>query len=132
MFEINILAVIAAAGVAMGVGALWYSPLLFAEAWMKAVGKSPEELPNPGGAMGYAALTTIGTAFAMALLIGWTGAGTLAESLLVAIVVWAGFSLTSHSMLLIFEGRPWRLFLINVSHQLAAYLAMGLVLSLWA
>ena len=131
MFDINLLGVLAAAGLAMGVGALWYSPLLFADRWMEAVGKSPEELPDPAGAMGFAALTTLATAFALAFVIGWTGVKSVEQGTLTGLIAWAGFSLTSHAMLLIFEGRPWRLFLINVGHQMVAYMVMGAAITLW-
>ena len=36
--EINFITVIGATIVAMGVGALWYSPMLFAKKWMEVIG----------------------------------------------------------------------------------------------
>ena len=50
--DINWLAVVAAAFVPMVLGALWYSPVLFASRWMRAVGRAPEDLT--GAQLGYA------------------------------------------------------------------------------
>src|SRR5687768_15408200 len=53
----NYLAIITSAIAVFALGALWYSPLLFANAWMKCIGKSPEELR--GGAKSYYLFTLI-------------------------------------------------------------------------
>ena len=42
--QISILAIILAVVANMIIGALWYSPLLFANVWMKSLGKTREEL----------------------------------------------------------------------------------------
>jgi hypothetical protein len=42
--DLNYLAVVVAALVPIVLGALWYSPLLFADRWMRAVGRTREEL----------------------------------------------------------------------------------------
>lgn len=56
--HINYLAVLVAAVLNMAIGALWYSPVLFAKPWMKAIGKSMKDMGKPGP--GYA-LTTLGS-----------------------------------------------------------------------
>ena len=38
--DVNFLAIAVAAVISTGLGALWYSPLLFGPAWMKALGKT--------------------------------------------------------------------------------------------
>jgi hypothetical protein len=42
--EIDDLAVLAAAVVPIVLGAFWYSPALFARPWLRAVGRTEEEL----------------------------------------------------------------------------------------
>ena len=42
--DINWLAMLVAALVPLAVGALWYSPLLFANVWMKTTGLTEEQL----------------------------------------------------------------------------------------
>ena len=48
--SVNLLAVVVCAIVNMVLGALWYSPILFANSWMNLIGKSKEEMSNPGPA----------------------------------------------------------------------------------
>jgi hypothetical protein len=42
--NVNALAVIVAAVLTFGLGAVWYSPVLFAKQWMAAQGHTPEML----------------------------------------------------------------------------------------
>ena len=52
MFEnVNQIAVLVAALVAMAVGSVWYSPLLFGEQWMHTVGLTEDDLRNAKGKM---------------------------------------------------------------------------------
>ena len=62
---INWLAVVVAAAVGFGVGAVWFGPL-FGKVWMKALDKKPEELGHPAKAMGLTAVTTLITAAVLA------------------------------------------------------------------
>ncbi len=44
MIELNILELLAATIIGMILGMLWYSPMLFGNAWMESIGKTPETL----------------------------------------------------------------------------------------
>ena len=44
MESLNVIAILVATIVGMALGALWYSPVLFGNAWMKCLGKTPETL----------------------------------------------------------------------------------------
>src|SRR3989442_14553355 len=55
--NINVLAVLVAAVLTMALGAVWYSPVLFAKQWMHAHGYTPEkveEMKRRGGVRAYA------------------------------------------------------------------------------
>src|SRR2546428_11141128 len=55
--NVNVLAVIVAALATFVLGAVWYSPVLFAKQWMQAHGYTPEQLEamkRRGGARAYA------------------------------------------------------------------------------
>jgi len=47
MTELNITGILVATVAGMILGALWYSPLLFGNAWMKCIGKTPDTLGKP-------------------------------------------------------------------------------------
>lgn len=130
MMEINWLAVILAAIAAFLVGAVWYSPLLFAKAWQREVGLSDAALAQ--GSMA----KTMGGAFAMTLVstlvfhmflgprppVGFAAGAGFAAGL-----CWVAFA---KGVDYLFERRSLRLFLINGGHHTAAYTVMGLVLAL--
>ena len=68
--DVNYLAVIAAIAVNMIVGAVWYSPLLFARPWMAANGFTEEQIKAQGSATrGYivSVIASVVIAFAIAL-----------------------------------------------------------------
>jgi len=75
MVPINYLAVLVAALIPMAVGALWYSPALFAKKWMALVGKTEEEMKNvnPMKAYGISFLTSLIMAYVLAhrCISGW-------------------------------------------------------------
>ncbi len=49
--ELHFIAILIAAVVSAGLGALWYSPNLLGPAWMKAHGKTQDELGSPGASI---------------------------------------------------------------------------------
>src|SRR5688572_7333989 len=70
--EINYLAVIVAAIVAFGLGAVWYAPPVLGKKWMQLTGRNPENATgeNTALAMGLAFLATLIGVFALALFVG--------------------------------------------------------------
>src|SRR2546426_8436636 len=75
--NINILAVLVAAVLTFVLGAVWYSPVLFAKQWMAAQGYTPEkleEMKRRGVTRAYAVsvLCYLVTAYVMALLASYT------------------------------------------------------------
>ncbi len=128
--SISLWAVLAATVVGMGIGALWYSPVLFANPWMQALGKTPEELSNPTRAMAAMPGNMLLTAVVLALLMGGLGASGIGAGILWGTVVWAGFALTSHVNLFLFEARKPVLFFINIGHLWVTYVLMGIVIGL--
>jgi hypothetical protein len=129
--DINWLAVAVAAAVQMGLGALWYSPLLFARPWMRAVGKTEEELT--GGGVGYAiaAVAAVVTAVVLAHVVDWAGADGLLTGLLTGLVVWLGFVWPVLTVNTWFGGRSRELWAIDSGYPLVALMLMGALLALW-
>jgi hypothetical protein len=129
--DINWLAVVVAALVPMVLGALWYSPALFARPWLRAVGRTMEELS--GARIGYAlsAVAALVTAAVLAYVVDWAGAGSFGDGLLTGAVVWLGFVATVLAVTTYFGGRPLALWAINAGYQLVSYALMGAILAAW-
>ena len=129
--DVNWLAVIAAALVPMVLGALWYSPALFARPWMTAVGRTPEELT--GARLGYAisAVGALISATVLSYVVDWAEADDVVDGLVVGGAIWLGFVATTLAVATYFGGRPRNLWLIDASYQLLSLLAMGAIVAVW-
>ncbi len=49
----------------------------------------------------------------------------------IAFLLWIGFIVTREATMSIWEGRPWKVWLINVSYYLIGFLLMGAILGVW-
>ncbi len=129
--HINYLAVVVAAVINMVVGAVWYSPGLFAKQWMKATGKSIDQTGSPGPAYGLMALGSLVMAWMLAFFIGKLSLVDFGSGLTLGIMVWLGFVVFPQAANYIFEGRSVKLFAINVGYFLVSFALMGGLLAAW-
>src|SRR2546428_10181222 len=98
--NVNVLAVIVAAVATFILGAVWYSPVLFAKQWMQAHGYTPEkleEMKRRGVTRAYAVsvLCYLVMAYVLALLASYTQAGSFAPGLWVGFPLWVRFAGTT-------------------------------------
>ncbi len=137
--SINYLAVLVAAIAGMVIGALWYSPVLFAKPWMKALGKSESDMESmrKGAGKGYAVsmLGALVLAYVLVHFIYYvksaTGTTGLGVGLSTGFWAWLGFEVTSHISSVVFEGRSIKLYYINMGYHLVELLVMGAILASW-
>jgi hypothetical protein len=126
--SVNYLAVFAAALSSFLIGGLWYSPILFARAWMREAGIPEEKLREKVGAVfaGAFALSLV-VALNLALFLGkdaglaWgAGAGALAG---------AGWAAASLATVFLFERRSAMLIVIDGGYLAVSYTAMGAIIA---
>jgi Protein of unknown function (DUF1761) len=136
---VPIVPVIAAAIATMVLGFLWYSPLLFARPWMRAMGYDPDDKAKlaevqKGAGLMYAGamLASLASAFVLAKVIEITTVNAALYGMKVGFAVWIGFVTTVQFTAFLFERKPFKLYAINTGYQLACYLAMGAILAVWA
>lgn len=131
--SINVWAVLVAALSAFIVGWLWYGPL-FGKQWMKLNGFT-EEMLREGGGMSMPLIMIINyiatalAAFAIAMFIGSEADmhfGIFAGFMIA--LFWIG---TSRLNDVLYERKPFKLYLINVGYYLVIYIIMGAVLGAW-
>ena len=103
--SVNYLAIVAAVVLNMALGALWYSPLLFARPWMAANGFTEEQIRAEGAGIGYgvSVVVSVVLAFAVALLAEAVGADMAVEGLLLGLLVGVGFVATTAGVNYVFE-----------------------------
>ena len=128
MPAINWLAVVVAAIAAFGVGAIWYSPLLFTKAWIRESGVDEAAARNATMPV------TLGLAFVLVLLATFVFAAFLGPNVdvgsgalygFLAGLFWVSGYLGVNYL---FERRSLKLFLINGGYNVASFTVMGAVL----
>jgi hypothetical protein len=126
---VNWLAVIVAAVAGIVVGFIWYAPPVFGRRWARASGI---ELPQPGEVqpMTYigGVVTAAVTAYVLAVLIGGLGAATLADGVIVGVVVWLGFVATWLASGVFFERRSTEWWAINAGQAIVSLATMGAII----
>ena len=129
--SMNVWAVLAAGVTSMVLGAVWYSPALFARAWMRESGMTEEK------ARAASPVKTLGAAFVLALIASAVFAAFLGPSPAPAFATAAGFAAGlcwvagSFGINYLFEQRSLKLFLINGGYHTLQYTLIGLILGLW-
>lgn len=135
---IRVVPVLVAAVATMVIGFIWYSPLLFARPWMRAMGYDPEdkaklaEMQKGAGRM-YAGsfLASLVSAFVLGKIVAITTVSTAPYGMKVGFAIWLGFVTTVQFTAFLFERKPFRLYAINTGYQLVCYLVMGAILAVW-
>ena len=131
MPEVNLLAVLLCGIASMMLGALWYSPALFARAWQSGVGLTDDQIGNANMALIY------GTAFALSLLAAYVFGMFLGPDMGLWPSVGAGAAAgifwvaASFGISYLFERRSLRLWLINGGYHAFQFTLFGLILGLF-
>lgn len=136
---LNYTAILIAAVASMGIGALWYGPI-FGTKWIALMGMTPEKMKAAqakGMAVQYT-LMMIGCvimAFVMAHSI-YFASGILQISGINAGLQggfwnWLGFVVPVTLSSVLWEGKPWTLWFINVGYYLVSLLVMGTIIAVW-
>ncbi len=128
----NHLAVFVSAIILWLLGALWYSPLLFAKPWVAIVGRQMGEKPK--GVVHGMIASFIGdllVAFILAHFVYWSGGLGYGWGAFIGFIAWMGFVLGPLYPQRIYEGRPFTYFAINAGYWLVGLMVAGGVLSVW-
>jgi len=135
VIEVSYIGVLVAAVVSFAIGMAWYSPLLFGKAWMKLMGftegKVKEKKKGMGKTMaaGFAAVLVM--SYVMAYIVGFSQAASVTEGAEAGFWVWLGFVATVMINSVLWEGKPVKLYALNVAHYLVVLLVMGAILAVW-
>ena len=131
MPEHNFLAVLAAAVASLALGAVWYSPALFGQAWQRESGVTDQQMKNANMAL------ILGLTFVLCLVAAWMFAIFLGPRPPITFGLGAGFAAglcwvaASFGINYLFERRSLKLFLINGGYHTLQFTIIGLILGLW-
>lgn len=134
--ELNWLAVLVAGVAYFALGAVWYQPMVLGRAWMRAIGMDPSSVAPGQNAPAYA-VTLMGylvAAVAMAMLARATGSDTLADGLILGLVVGIGFKAAIFLATAPFDvnrPQPWTLAILNSAYHVIGLVIVAVIVSVW-
>lgn len=133
MPNINLIGVALAGVLGMVVGFLWYGPI-FGKQWIKLMGFSKEDIDQAkkkGMTWTYilGLLGQLVTAYALGFLMISSFQYFSGFSYSLIFWIWAGIVVPLQLSAVLWEGKPWKLFMLNSAYYLVQLLGMGTVLS---
>jgi hypothetical protein len=129
---INWLALLVAALARMILGAVWYSPPVLLKPWLAAAGISEAEMKARFPKALIADIVgSLLMAFALAHLVKFAGAESIGYGAGFGFLAWLGFIAVTSFSAMLYEHRPFTLWLIGNGYQLIALLIMGAILEVW-
>jgi hypothetical protein len=133
-FALNYWAVLAAAVARTIIGGLWYGPI-FGKQWRHRMMVTPEDTRSiplaPTRAMLGEFVASLIMAFVIAQLVFALGILDLGEGALLAFWLWLGLITTTYADGILWEGRPFKLSILNAAYSLVTLVVMTLILAWW-
>jgi ABC-type Fe3+ transport system permease subunit len=134
---VNWWAVILATLSSMIVGSIWYARPVFGKAWMKLAGISDKDMQKKSNVATPIIITLVVSFLTAYILAHVTFLANhffhnsfLQDALSTAFWLWLGFTAARVITHDVFEGRPWRLTFMTITHELVTIVVMALIIGL--
>lgn len=130
--DINLLAVLVSAVAMFVLGAVWYSPPLFAKQW-QALTKLKEKDLKANMAVSYIGsfLCYLIMAYALAYFVGQLGVDGAADGAILGGLVGFGFAVPLTLSNALFHNTRKKLWMINTAYAVLGLILMGVILGVW-
>ena len=134
---INYLAVVLAMVASMVIGFLWYGPL-FGKTWIALMGFSQAQMEKAkaagmGKQLGLMAVGSLVMSFVLAHALvfasAYLNASGVSAGLMAGFWNWLGFIAPVTLGSVLWEGKPWKLWLLNNGYHLVTLCVMGVILA---
>ena len=137
---INYLAIVGAAIASMVIGGLWYGPL-FGKTWFKLSGMSDAQVnaaKQKGMGKSYA-IMFVGSlvmsyvlAHALFFASAYLGVHGVSAGFMSGFWNWAGFIAPVTLGVVLWEGKPWKLWFLTSGYYLVSLSVMAIILAVWS
>lgn len=130
--QINHIAVFVCAVMSLVIGAVWWSPLLFAKSWQQENGLSDEQLAkaNPVKNFGLSFVLAWIMSYNLAFFLG-TPDTTWQWGLAAGLLTGVGWVAAMFIVIALFEMRSVKYIAINVGYIIVYFALIGLILGIW-
>ncbi len=133
--SVRILPVLASAIAVFILGALWYSPVLFGKAWVRAHGYTEQKITemraSAGRAYGISFACYVIMAVAMSILIGRMDVRMIRGGVKLGAILGLGFAATIGLTANVFSEKRLSTWLIDAGYQVAYLILMAVILVAW-
>ncbi len=132
--HLNFLAIAAGAAAYFLLGAIWYSPILFAKSWAKIVGMDMND-PNKRKGMGVMMVSSFACFFILSIGVSFLSHAlhlqTWASSLRFGLLIGVCFGATIMSVGYVYQKRPMMLYLIDGAYHLIGTAIVSIIVTVW-
>jgi len=130
--KINYLAVLVAALSTFLLGGLWYSPMLFGKAWMRANNFTDTDLQTFSKArmFGWSFVFSLVMALNLAMFLGGPGTN-VSWGMTAGLLTGLGWVAMAIAIIGVFENRSGTYILINGGYMTVAFTVMGAIIGAW-
>lgn len=133
--EINYIAVVLATLSSMVVGAIWYTPKVFGNYWMKEAGVDPGSAGSAVRPIIVTLIVSFITAWVLAgaafISLSFYGGSFFWNSVLTGVILWAGFTAARFITHDQFDRRTTGLTVLNCAHELVTIVIMAIIIGVW-
>ena len=112
-------------------GFLWYSPAMFGNVWVEAIGKKREELEPPIARHAIAIVGWLAASFVFAFLISHPDIQGIRDYIFLSFMLWGAFMMPAKATAIVQGNFNTKLLWIDGGYQLAGYLIMSFVFALF-
>ena len=134
MTDVTFLPILAAGIASVLIGWIWYHPKVFGSAWMRLSNITPEMAERGKKRMPLNAVIALVAAMLVAWVMNYVGiylsvaVGDPVGALVLGSWCWVGFVAPTMLGMVLWEQKPFRLYLINSLYWYVTFVAMALVL----
>ena len=132
---VNFLAIIVASVVSVLIAMFWYSSAVFGPHWMRLAGISKKDADaakkKMAGSMIMGLVSTFISFWALALIMESFLVAGIGTAILVGLLVWVGFVLTTTLSPVLWEGKSFTLYVLNNSYTLISVVIGAIIIGAW-
>ena len=133
---VNYIAIVVASIISFLFGMLWYSPLLFGNVWIKLMGFNKKDMEKAkkkgmGKTLLLSFISTLVTAYVLSYFLVVLRYSSAVDGALFGFMIWLGFLATTMLGGVLWEGKSYSLYFLNITYHLANLIIMGAILGAW-
>ena len=130
---IEITAVLVSSLICFAIGALWLSPALFGNQWLRSLNVSSREYFHYINGRNFLLLAVFVIAFkvGICIVINLLGYTNMREGVYAGIIMWGTFILPQLGIVLTFERRPFLLYAIYSGYFLVVFVIASALFAMW-